>query len=108
MHSFRHTFCTFAINTGIPISTIQDIVGHSSSAMTAHYAHISIESKAKAVAALPAFSTKTDLPLQGNSFAEQLSGMDLATITSLGAWLDANLSDNQKQQLQMAINKNIT
>ena len=36
-HSFRHTFSTLAANRGVSIRTVQELLGHSSEKMTAHY-----------------------------------------------------------------------
>lgn len=53
MHSFRHTFVSFCANSGVPLSVVQAIVGHSNPAMTRHYTHIGLESAKKAISALP-------------------------------------------------------
>ena len=37
-HSCRHTFCWLAGQAGIPLPTVQAIVGHMTPEMTAHYA----------------------------------------------------------------------
>ena len=42
-HSLRHTFVSLAAQYGIPLSTIQVIVGHASPAMTRHYLHLTPE-----------------------------------------------------------------
>lgn len=39
-HRFRHTMATTAINRGMPIESIQSILGHSQLETTMHYAHI--------------------------------------------------------------------
>lgn len=49
MHSFRHTFVTQAIESGIPIEVVRDIVGHTSDDMTRHYTHISDQRKFDAI-----------------------------------------------------------
>ena len=53
LHSFRHTFVSFCANAGVPLDVVAAIVGHGSSAMTRHYAHISTEAKKNAVKRLP-------------------------------------------------------
>ncbi len=53
LHSFRHTFVSFCANAGVPLDVVASIVGHGSTAMTRHYAHISDEAKNKAIGALP-------------------------------------------------------
>lgn len=40
-HRFRHTMATTAINRGMPIESIQSILGHSQLETTMHYAHVS-------------------------------------------------------------------
>ena len=48
-HSFRHTTATMLANSGVNPLVIKDILGHSTVSMTAHYSHVSIESKRDAV-----------------------------------------------------------
>jgi len=63
MHSFRHTFVSFCANSGVPLSVVQAIVGHSNPSMTRHYTHIGLESAKKAINALP----------QGNQLLDKTS-----------------------------------
>lgn len=53
LHSFRHTFVSFCANAGVPLYVVASIVGHGSTAMTRHYAHISDAAKSQAIDALP-------------------------------------------------------
>ena len=46
-HRFRHTMATSAISRGMPIESVQTVLGHSNINTTMHYAHVS-NSKAKA------------------------------------------------------------
>ena len=39
-HSLRHTFVTVAAESGVPLATVQAVVGHTSPAMTKHYTHV--------------------------------------------------------------------
>ena len=39
-HSLRHTFVTKALEAGIPLAIVQELVGHSNTEMTEHYSHI--------------------------------------------------------------------
>ena len=56
LHSCRHTFCYYAGMAGIPLSTIQAIVGHLTPEMTQHYsAHATLEDKRKAIEVMPIF-----------------------------------------------------
>ncbi len=52
-HSLRHTFVSIAVNAGVPLATVQSIVGHTSTAMTRHYYHPSEDALRKAVNAIP-------------------------------------------------------
>lgn len=40
-HKFRHTMATHAINSGMPIESIQSLLGHSNIETTLRYAHVS-------------------------------------------------------------------
>ena len=53
-HSLRHTFVSIAVNAGVPLATVQSIVGHTSTAMTRHYYHPSEDALRQAVSAIPA------------------------------------------------------
>lgn len=53
LHSFRHTFVSFCANAGVSLDIVASIIGHSSTIMTRHYAHISDDAKIKAIQALP-------------------------------------------------------
>ena len=52
-HSLRHTFVSIAANAGVPLATVQSIVGHTSAAMTRHYYHPSEDALRRAVNAIP-------------------------------------------------------
>ena len=98
MHSFRHTFCSIAVNAGIPLAMIQAIVGHSTSDMTAHYSHISMESKQKAVSALE-FAAPSSFALKGNSLEYVISSLPLTKLPVLAACLEEVLSSEQKEEI---------
>ena len=51
-HDLRHTFITHLLERGVPLGLIQGIVGHVSSRMLLHYAHVSSGAARKAVEAL--------------------------------------------------------
>lgn len=53
-HSLRHTFVSLAAEAGIPLATVQAIVGHTSPAMTRHYLHLSEQAKQREMQAFPA------------------------------------------------------
>ncbi|MBN2643271.1 MAG: tyrosine-type recombinase/integrase [Victivallales bacterium] len=52
-HSLRHTFVSICANAGVPLSVVQEIVGHGSPAMTRHYTHVADDSLRKAIDTLP-------------------------------------------------------
>lgn len=52
-HSLRHSFVSFCANAGVPLASVQSIIGHTSPAMTEHYAHLNDETAQKAIDALP-------------------------------------------------------
>lgn len=53
-HSLRHTSVSMMKNAGISSAVVQDLVGHESAEISAHYTHIDSEAKKKALEALPA------------------------------------------------------
>lgn len=59
-HSLRHSFVSFAANTGIPQAVIAEIVGHGSPAITKAYSHATDEAKREAIAALPIVMAETE------------------------------------------------
>ena len=68
-HSLRHSFVSFAANSGVPLDYLRSIVGHTTTAMTRHYYHADEDSLRMAVASVPVFDAqgnvmqKTDEPL---------------------------------------------
>ena len=61
LHSCRHTFCYYAGSHGIPLTTVQSIVGHMTPEMTKYYsAHASIEDKREKMKQLPSFLALTN------------------------------------------------
>jgi integrase len=52
-HSLRHTATSVMKNAGISSAIVEDIVGHDSSAVSAHYTHIDEEAKRTAITAMP-------------------------------------------------------
>jgi len=97
-HSFRHTFSTLAANRGVSIRTVQQLLGHSSEKMTAHYTHIGLQTKVQAIEALPDVASLKS-PLQGTSLEERISRLPPTTLIRLGAWLDRRLTGSQRTEL---------
>ena len=52
-HALRHTATSLMKNAGIPAAIVQDVIGHESSAISAHYTHIDEDSKRRAIESLP-------------------------------------------------------
>lgn len=52
-HSLRHSAVSFMKNAGVSPAIVQDLIGHESAEISAHYTHIEHDAKARAVAALP-------------------------------------------------------
>jgi len=40
-HCLRHTFCSRLVMAGVPLKTVQELMGHKTIQMTARYAHLS-------------------------------------------------------------------
>lgn len=99
-HSFRHTFSTLAANRGVSIRTVQELLGHSSEKMTAHYTHIGLQTKVQAIEALPDLVSVKHSP-QDRSLAELISGLPASELFRLGAWLDEHLTETLKKHIKM-------
>ena len=55
-HSLRHSFVSLCARSGVPMAAVQELVGHSSPAMTKHYTHMGLSAMQGAIAALPSLS----------------------------------------------------
>lgn len=51
-HDLRHTYASHLVMAGVPIKTVQELLGHSDLKMTLRYAHLTPQCKKEAVAAL--------------------------------------------------------
>lgn len=51
-HTTRHTFASWLVAAGVPLRTVQQLLGHSTITMTERYAHVAPASEVEAVAAL--------------------------------------------------------
>lgn len=87
-HSLRHTFVSMSANAGVPLSTVQAIVGHTSPAMTQHYYHTTRAALESAAKALP------DV-VGGNGAATHRDALCGALDALCGAWSD--------EEVEMAI-----
>lgn len=52
-HALRHTATSLMKNAGMSSAIVQDIIGHDSEAISAHYTHIEEDSKRRAVNSIP-------------------------------------------------------
>ena len=78
---------------------MQELLGHSSEKMTAHYTHIGLQTKVQAIEALPDLVSVKHSP-QDRSLAELISGLPASELLRLGAWLDHRLTESQKAELK--------
>lgn len=53
LHDLRHTFASWIIQAGKPMTAVRDLLGHSSLAVTSRYSHLAPAHLADAVAGLP-------------------------------------------------------
>jgi integrase len=61
-HSLRHTATSLMKNAGISPAIVQDIIGHDSAEMSAHYTHVEHAAKKHALASLPDLSSPEPKP----------------------------------------------
>lgn len=97
LHSFRHTFVSFCANAGVPLDVVASIVGHGSTAMTRHYAHISDEAKGKAIEALPVLETAQEEVHDPDRelLLKQLSGLSTEELAKLVSNTTTNSTDTK-------------
>ena len=51
-HDLRHHFASRLMQTGVPLNTVRDLLGHASVAMSLRYAHLAPDQRCEAVARL--------------------------------------------------------
>lgn len=97
-HSFRHTFCTFAANSGKDLSLVKSIVGHSAVTMTEHYTHFDLEAKRSVIEAIPLTEAITTMPARDDEL------INIAKLSNPAIWkrvldfLHRTLNNAQKQE----------
>ena len=96
-HSLRHTFVSIAANAGIPLATVQSIVGHSAAKMSAHYFHENREANALAFRKFPALFATAPKALPdrtgGDVIEAEIIEATTATADTRRAALDAILAE---------------
>ena len=58
LHTLRHTFGSQLAIKGVPIKTIQELMGHKDISMTMRYAHLSEDTKIEAIQVLNGLTSK--------------------------------------------------
>ena len=97
-HSFRHTFCTFAANSGKDLSLVKSIVGHSAVTMTEHYTHFDLEAKRSVIEAIPLTEAIATMPARDDEL------INIAKLSNPAIWkrvldfLHRTLNNAQKQE----------
>jgi integrase len=72
-HDLRHTFASQLVMAGVDITTIKELLGHKSLAMTMRYSHLSPSHKARAVELLDGLlSEKTELDMTDKEGSRQI------------------------------------
>lgn len=61
-HSLRHTATSMMKNAGVSPAVVQDIIGHESAEISAHYTHIESDAKRKALDAMPDINLPVSVP----------------------------------------------
>jgi len=75
-HTLRHTFATHLVMKGVPLNTVQELLGHSTIMMTMRYAHVAPSAKRQAIDLL---NPKTQFP--SDNFGQPVGNQ----------WLTANV-----------------
>lgn len=97
-HSFRHTFCTFAANSGKDLSLVKAIVGHSAVAMTEHYTHFNLEAKRSVIEAIPLTGVITTMPSRDEELSNIAKLSNPAVQKRVLDFLHRTLNNAQKQE----------
>ena len=101
-HSFRHCYATMLINQGVNPLVVCDLMGHTTTAMTARYSHIALSTKTQAINELPDLSLGKAVMedgLQSDSLAEVISHLPAAKLPVLAGYLEKVLSSEQRNGL---------
>ena len=101
-HSFRHCYATMLINQGVNPLVVCDLMGHTTTAMTARYSHIALSTKTQAINELPDLSlgnSDDKKGIQQDSLVSVISCLPVAKLPVLAVYLEEILSDSQKEAL---------
>ena len=101
-HSFRHCYATMLINQGVNPLVVCDLMGHTTTAMTARYSHIALSTKTQAINELPDLSlgnSDEKKGIQQDSLVSVISCLPVAKLPVLAVYLEEILSDSQKEAL---------
>lgn len=90
-HSFRHTFITQAAENGVPLSVVQELVGHLSDSQTQAYFHLNDEAARRAIAVLPGTGAKVKAKSKVEAAVATLAGLNKRELKAVRAKLDALL-----------------
>lgn len=89
-HSLRHTFVSMAASNGVSLDILKTLVGHASTSMTSHYAHVSNAALVGAVAALPDFGSKVaeeETVRVEKSLLDKVASIGYSVNDALAEWL---------------------
>ena len=105
-HSFRHCYATMLINQGVNPLVVCDLMGHTTTAMTARYSHIALSTKTQAINELPDLSLGKAVMgngLQPDFIAEVISHLPVAKLPALAVYLEKVLSLEQRNGLMQIL-----
>ena len=85
LHSFRHTFVSFCVNSGVPTEIVAAIVGHANPVMTRHYAHVNDNAKQSAIDVLPMLSAHEEPDASDAQEAKPTDGLRQRLISYINA-----------------------
>lgn len=90
-HSFRHSFVSMCGERGIPLSVVQELVGHLSPDMTQHYFHLGDDAARKAISVLDG-APKAAEPSRVDAAIAALAGLSKDELILLRERLDAAIA----------------
>jgi integrase len=82
-HTLRHTFASWAVIRGVTLKELQELLGHSSLAMTMRYAHLAPEHLRTAVSRLEGLTTTEPAKVSAQASAQEPVATEGATQKSL-------------------------